>query len=337
MEEKNNSVKEIWDKIEKSNKFLLTLHPYPDGDSLGSCSAMKRLLQDKGKQVDLISRDPIDENFHDLDFTKEVDFSKGVEEIDDSNYDCIMFLDHGNFGEYYYNKETVDKLSGDSRVINIDHHSSNPYFGELNYVEPGAISNCTVLLKLFRLMGEEIDADLAERLLVGIVTDSRFFSFGDSERLFSDVSFLCGRGADFKGKILRTLKENIPYKMKKLEGETLGNFDVKEINGKKIAYSYIRKEFIEKYQLSMAEIRRGIANLRDVGGTTIYFTLSEVEKGLKGSLRVKSGFEGDVDVLEIAKELGGGGHRKAAAFIIEDYSNIEEALERVFEAISKHL
>lgn len=335
MEEKNNSVKEIWDKLNNSKKFLLTLHPYPDGDSLGSCAAMKRLLEDKGKYVEIVSRDPIDENFHDFEFTKEVDFSKSVEEVEDSHYDCVIFLDHGNFSEYYYGPETVNKFTGNEKVINIDHHSNNPYFGYMNYVDPEAVSNCTVLLNLFRQMDEIIDQDLAERLLIGISTDSRFFAFGNSEKVFSDISFLCGKGADFKGKVLRILQQNIPYKMKKLEGEILGNFDIKEINGKNVAYSYIKKNFIENYGLSMAEIRRGIFHLRDIKGIKIYFTLSEVDKGLKGSLRVKG--DENESVLGIAQSLGGGGHEKASAFFIEDYDNIEEAIERVFESISKHL
>lgn len=334
-EKKNNSIKEIWDIIEGSEKVLLTLHPFPDGDSMGSCLALKRVLENKGKNVDLVSKHPVDDNFHKFDFTREIDFSRSIEEVDDSEYGLTIFLDHGSFGNYFYENKTIRNYWHKNNVINIDHHETNPFFGGLNYVDSSAVSTCTVLLDKFRELGVDIDPDVAHRLLLGICTDSRFFSYGNFEKIFSDVSYLCGKGGDYK-EILGKIIESVPYKMKKLEGEILKNMKIKEINGKKVAGSFISKEFVYRQGLSMAEIRRGIDFIRNTEGILVYFTLSEVEKGLKGSLRCKES-EGDVNVFDVAKEFGGGGHLHAAAFLIEDYESMEKSVERVFDTISKHL
>ena len=58
----NNSFEEIWDKLKEFKKAIITLHSGPDGDSLGSCTAMKYVLEKYlNYEVTLISYDKLSE------------------------------------------------------------------------------------------------------------------------------------------------------------------------------------------------------------------------------------------------------------------------------------
>ena len=70
---KNNTFKEIWDKFKGLENVVIPLHLAPDGDSLGSCTALKYLLEKKFKtNVKIISKDKLDESLMKISFTKEI-------------------------------------------------------------------------------------------------------------------------------------------------------------------------------------------------------------------------------------------------------------------------
>ncbi|MCX6749566.1 MAG: DHH family phosphoesterase [Candidatus Pacearchaeota archaeon] len=167
---KNNTFEEIWDKLEKSKKILMSLHPKPDGDSLGSCTALKYALEKEGKKVTLISNDEISENLMDFRFTKEVNFGKNFDDYDLKDFDALIFLDYGTLKEYpekIRNKEFPKGLV----TINIDHHDTNGYFGKLNYVDKDSSSCCSVIFNLFKKAKVDFDKEICKRLLLGICTD----------------------------------------------------------------------------------------------------------------------------------------------------------------------
>lgn len=98
----------------------------------------------------------------------------------------------------------------------------------------------------------------------------------------------------------------------------------------KIGYSSISKEDIEKLKLNESEVRLGPNELQMTGDFNLIFTLAEMGDYIKGSLRSKK----DVDVSVIAKELGGGGHKAAASFMLPKMP-LDKAEKKVLEAIEK--
>ena len=105
---RNNKFKEIWKELKKSKKVLLTLHARPDGDSFGSCTAMKYVLEKNGINVRLISKDRLSENLESYSFSKEVEFGIDINTIDLSEFDHIVFLDLGLNNEF--SEEFIDKV-----------------------------------------------------------------------------------------------------------------------------------------------------------------------------------------------------------------------------------
>ena len=328
--DKNNSLDEIWDKIKSCRKVAMTLHYGPDGDSFGSCTALKYVLErDIGIKVELVSYDNLSENMATIPFSKEVIFGTDISELDLEEFDAVLLIDGGNLGFFSSRLREKFTVSVKTFVINIDHHAVNTYFGTLNYVDPRNPSLCSLLIDIFKAKGINFDKELSERLLVGVCTDSGFFTYDSNpEKALADASFLISHGADYLNTILRPILYNQPLRLKKYFGILFNNLKVNE--QKRFAYTSISSDDIDKLGLNGAEIRLGPNELQFIKEFDFIFTLAELKDHIKGSFRSKKG----IDVSLFAKELGGGGHKPAASFILPKMS-LEEAENIVIAAINK--
>ena len=317
----NNDFREIYNKLMSSKKIIITLHKGPDGDSIGSCGTMKYFLEKKGKEVKVISPDKTSEDYLGLNFLEEVEYGKTLEDFDLNNFDIILILDSS--------KPSQVKISEDCLknhfVINIDHHETNPLFGDLNYVDSKSSSTCSVLLRMFLDQKTEINEELATRLMIGVYTDSRGFTARNAIQALKDANILL----DKKARYLEILeKTRTSLRMKKYFSYLLINTEYKG----KIAWSSLPKEKIQDLKLSLSEIRGGIDELRRLKEFDIVFTLSELEDRIKVSFRTS---EPGIDVSKFAHSLGGGGHKGAASADIYEM-NLEEAKEKVLETIENY-
>jgi len=297
----NNSPQEIFEKIKEAKKIYLQLHNAPDGDSLGCCGAMKYFLERDfpEKEVILVSGDEVVEQFKKIPFVKEIKFGESLESVDLNDIDLFLFLDQGSLS---YKGEKVDLPEG--KVINIDHHNTNLYYGDLNYVDIQRPSACSVLIDLFKEWDVEFDNELSSRLLLGTYTDSLGFTTQKSAIL--DGAFLIEKGADMN--IIEILKYNQPLKMKKYFALLVNSLKVLEINGYKFGISLLSKEDLSDLNLNVGEIRAGPNYLQEIEGMDILCTLAEAEDLIKGSFRSRN-----YDTLLISKSLGGGGHKLASS------------------------
>ncbi len=244
--------------------------------------------------------------------------------MDLSNFDLIIFLDHGT--SKYYDFDRL-KLKRD-KILNIDHHITNDFYGGLNYVDSKLVSTCSVLLRLLKNWGTCFDKGLSTRLLLGIYTDSGFFSHDDGTSL-KDAAFLFDKGADYKG-IVDKIRYNVPLKIKKYHALITSKFEIIDFEGFKIGKTRVSKQDIENLGLNMSEIRGGINYLQEIGGVDLIFILVNAGEFIKGSFRSRK----NVDVSRIAKKLGGGGHLFAAAFKLPKMS-LDEAEKKVLSAIKE--
>ena len=328
MEKKKNTFEEIWEAMKKSRNILMSLHPKPDGDSLGSCTALKKVLEQNGKKVSLFSKDDISENLKGFNFTEEVRFGKSFDDYDLKDFDTIIFLDYGTLGDYTEKIKRREFPKG-LITINIDHHDTNSYFGDLNYVNPKITSCCSILVDFFKDINLDFDKDLSRRLLLGILTDSGFFLNDKSPDSMEKAVFLIEKGKINYPKEFYEPIMNNPWKVKKLIGKLIENMEKTKISGKNVAYSYILQKDIKKLGLNSAEIRLGINFLKDIKDIDVIFTLSEMEDDIKGSFRSNG-----VDTTLFSTEFGGGGHKEASAFYLEKIP-MDKAIEKVLDTIEK--
>jgi bifunctional oligoribonuclease and PAP phosphatase NrnA len=323
----NNLSKEILKKINSSNRILIPLHKGPDGDSVGCCMAMKYWLErDFNKKIKVISKDQLGGSLTCFKFVSEIEFGKGVEEINLKDFDLILFLDHG--AQNYGSSDSNIPLPKNS-VINIDHHETNTNFGDINYVDAKRPSCCSILLDLFREWKVKFDKELSTRLLIGIYTDSGEFSHDKGDAL-RDAVFLLDNKADYLDGIVNVIKYNTPLGMKRYHALLINNFKVVNFEGYKVGVSLTSKEEVNKLGINLSEVRSGPNYLQEIGGIDFLFTLAEVDDFIKGSFRSRK----KIDTSLFAKELGGGGHKFAAAFKFPKIP-LKLAEKKVFEAIKK--
>ncbi|MFC1681998.1 bifunctional oligoribonuclease/PAP phosphatase NrnA [Nanoarchaeota archaeon] len=320
----NTSIKEIFDKLKSSKRILIALHRGPDGDSLGCCTAMKYVLENNfGLNVKVISADNLDRMLKE--FSEEVVFDCKIEEIDLSFFDALITLDFGSLKGF--TSLDVEEIKKKIFLMNIDHHISNEYFGDLNYVDPVKPSCCNVLFDMFKELDIDFDSELSTRLLLGIYTDTGGFVYDDGRSL-KEAVFLIDRGANYK-QIVENIKFNFPLQLMRYDALLVDNFELLKINNFNCGCSVVSKEEIEKLNLNLSEIRGGINHLQKIGGIDFLFTLVEMEDKIKGSFRSRN-----VDISLFAKALGGGGHKAAASFVLEKMP-LDEAKQKVLEVIDK--
>ncbi len=109
-------------------------------------------------------------------------------------------------------------------IINIDRHSNNEQYGQLNLVDVTASSSSEIVAHHIEAVGKEfIDVNIAEALLAGIMaaTDS-FQRKNTTPKTLQLASTLMGHGAD-QQKIVKNLYKTQPLHILKLWGRVMGN------------------------------------------------------------------------------------------------------------------
>ncbi|HTY44352.1 MAG TPA: DHH family phosphoesterase [Patescibacteria group bacterium] len=326
MEARNNSFREIWKALKKSKNVLISLHPRPDGDSLGSATAMKYVLEKRGIKVRLVSKDRISENLEFYDFNKEVEYGVSLEDVNLEEFDWILFVDWGNL--YDLSDEFLERLKT-KKTINMDHHQTNQFFGTLNYVNPLSPSACSIVYEFAEKIHFKFDREFSLRLMVGICTDTAFFIHGNSLDSLRKAEILLDRGKIDYNKELVIPITDLPWNLKKYHSILLSNMERKEINGQIIGYSWATKKELKKLGLNPTDLRLGIMCMQNIKDLNLIFTLTEKDKEIGCSFRSRG-----LDTTIYSTIFGGGGHKQASAFSLKPM-NMKKAIELVLKTIKE--
>ena len=116
--------------------MLIVADSRPDGDCVGSSTALYQWLKREGKDVILFYNGEIPNSFRFVDGY--YDFQNNPE-IFDEKYDVIVTVDGGDL-EHLGIKDLLPRVPKGYTLINIDHHSTNHHFGEINLVDTRACS-----------------------------------------------------------------------------------------------------------------------------------------------------------------------------------------------------
>lgn len=320
--------KEILKEIKKAKKILVNCHRSPDPDSVGSALAMRRVLIDFGKVVELICPDNLTS---DSSFLKSSEVIKRIDydEFDFSDYDLFIILDSSEWSQVLgHGKE---KIPGIKKIV-IDHHYTNKGFGDLNLLDSERSSTGEVLYRLFSDWKVVLDKEIAEDLLAGLIydTSSLMHSSADSNtaKVYSDLMEL---GAD-KNKIVLNMFRNISFENVKLMGEVLKNMELdKEY---RFIWSAVPYESFVKYG-STNGVKSMTATLYASSVKDADYGLIMVEEkkdSLSVSFRAKEGF----DISKVAEKVGGGGHKQAGAATLRNLP-FDVAVLKVLEAARKYV
>jgi phosphoesterase RecJ-like protein len=190
-------------------------------------------------------------------------------------------------------------------------------------------SICALLTNFFEEMKIKFDSELATRLLLGVCTDCGFFQYGNSPESIKYATKLISYGADYYNDIAVPVLAS-PLRLKKYFSYLLTNIKIDE--KRKVGYVSMNFDKVKEFGLNRAEVRLGINEMQNLEGVDFVFNLIELEDHIKGSFRTSASKK--IDISMFAKELGGGGHKPAAAFTLPKMP-LKEAERKVLEAIDK--
>ena len=287
---------QAWKRMLEANHIVIVSHVHPDGDTLGSALALYDVLVRLGKKVTHYNKNS--------ELPLVYDFLPGYSKIKNTlpkQFDLVISCDCS----------TRDRLKipeGDYEIINIDHHLTNRYFGNINLVVDRFTSAGMVVYELLKANGIDIAHACATCLYTAIADDTGFFQYGDmDEQTFSIVAELVKCGANPK-EIASKVKRREPLSKIRLYGYMLNHFSLHE-NGR-IATIIFDKAVLEATGAKRHDTKNIVNMLRSIVNVTIaIMILEENEGGYKVSLRSK-----DINVSKIALEYQGGGHKTAAGF-----------------------
>lgn len=288
--------------IDAGSTFLIASHLRPDGDALGSLSGLTKSLRLAGKKVEVALLDGIPERFAFVFPQEQIIQTTPIA----SEHDLIIILDAGDDTRTGI---SFERKNPQTRLINIDHHASNNFYGDLNYVDTGASSTCEIVAGLIDRAGLPLDENVALSLLLGLITDSRSFQ-NESLRYTAHLAAarLLATGVD-NSPILNTLNAGRSEEDLRVQGFGLSNF-VLECN-KTLATLVIKDADLKKLNAQTGNIfGSGIFNtLTSMKNTLASVVIFERDDGM-AFCEFRS--RGGIDVKEVAVSMGGGGHVPAS-------------------------
>jgi phosphoesterase RecJ-like protein len=317
-----SSANDITRLILDHNDFLVTSHTHPDGDSIGSQLAFASVLKDLGKRVLIADHDPLPKRYQFL------SGSAGVMNSIPNGYTCdvVFVLDSASLARI---GSILDQIPvKDVIIANIDHHVSNDRFGQVVYVKPDRSSTSEIVLELIKNMGVEITAQIAEQLYAGILTDTGSFQHPNTTfDSFLASASLVKNGAD-PCRIAAALFSENPVSRMRLLGLALSNIEMTD----DICCLTLTKEMVLLSGASMDESEDFVDFPLSLSGVKIGLLFREQDDG---RVRVSFRSKDQIDVDEIARIFGGGGHEAASGCIID--GEIEKIRKQVVEEVVRKL
>ena len=313
---------EIKEEIIRAGKIVILTHESPDGDAVASSLSVKLAIAKLGKKADIIIPE----------FPKDFEFLPKAEEIkkesDIENYDLAISVDCTDLKRLVGAKRYFETAK---RTIQIDHHSVNAMYADVNYVDPVSPACCQVLIGIFEYFGIEIDKELGTCILTGIITDTGGFQYsGVSPDTF-----------EFAGQILRKGVNISKICQRVLRNKTKANCELTKLlydrmefyEDGKISISYITVEDLKNVNASMGDDEGLVEIERDIDGVEVGILLKEKEgtNGYKVSMRSKE----ELNVAEICLLLSGGGHKRAAGCFVS--GTLEEAKAKILKTVKQQL
>lgn len=317
--EKNWMIERVIEVIDRCQRFIITSHVRLDGDALGSELALYWLLKELGKVAVVYNEDPTPENYLFLPGASQITHT--MEDV--SNYDAAFILDCSELERV---GKVAPRIQDIGVLVNIDHHVSNDGFCEIKLIDPQASSTGELVWRVLKAMNFKPTTEMATCLYTAILTDTGSFRYGNTtSQALQAASQMVLYGADPQ-LISQEIYENEPMEKIKLMARVLSSLTL-EGEGK-IACLTVTLEDLKETG-AKRHYTEGFVDLgRRLRGVTVSLFFSQVSPdAFKVSMRSKN----DVNVEQVARKLGGGGHRNAAA--CELRGDLASVKKRVLETI----
>lgn len=317
-------MKEVVDAIRGATRITVIGHENPDADTLGAALAIHIVGERLNIPTEVVMADPVPSYLRFLPRVGEVKTAPGFEP------DIAVIVDAGDLAR-------TGKIATDhgewlerSRIVNIDHHVSNPGFGAVNLIDPEAASTCEMVTLLVDELGVGLDRDLATVLLSGIVNDTHTFAHPNvTPRTLRAAATLVEAGASLSA-INRAIYADKPNTTIAVWGRILA--EVGFAAGGRIVHAGLTEAMLTETGASR-EASEGFIDLLSLSREADIVILFK-EQG-PAQTRVSVRTSGVADAVAIASVFGGGGHARAAGCTVA--APIAEARTQVLAECEREL
>jgi phosphoesterase RecJ-like protein len=317
-----DSMAHVINAFRERDNFVVTSHVNPEGDSIGSQIAVYRILKKRGKKVVMVDHDEVPDNLRFLEYADSI-----MREIPGNFHpetfivlDCPVRERAGHVS---------DHITERHMVINIDHHVSNEFFGNINWVEPDASSVGEMIYRMAFEAGVEMTKGFAEDIYTAILTDTGMFNYTNTSKTTHEIAGeLLGAGVDPKEIHSKIFESKSPQQMRLL-GRVLTTL---QVEGGKVAHITLTEKMYAEEGLESIPTDEFINFPRSVKGVEVAVFFKE-NVALKDRINVSFRSSGTVDVNMIASRFGGGGHAQASGCTLN--CGLEEARGKVIEEVKR--
>ncbi len=320
MSNSNITAKKAAELICSWDNILILIHAKPDGDAVGSGFALLGILTELGKNARLICADRLAEKFNcvsSLNFPEKAifcnDSEKTAEFLADFTPEHVISSDIA--APYLLGNN--EAAFADKIELCIDHHEINTISAKYYHVVPEASAAGEVISdiadEMSALVGKEvITVGAASALYCAIASDSGSFRYANAtSKAYRTAAKLKDAGADSEI-ICRNLFESRTLPSYKVCARVMNN--TKLYFDGKLSFSVIRQSELAECGADDSDVEGAVGVVREIAGVEVGILARENASGLcKISMRSNC----DINVAEICRSFGGGGHAKAAGCSLE--------------------
>lgn len=294
-------------KIDQSQKIVLTTHVRPDGDGLGSEAALFSYFERIGKIVRIINVSPLPDVFNFLnDDSKYEMFNTEIHANFIQNADCIIILDCNHSSRLEEMSELVCSTNGE--IIIIDHHLNPEDFAHHYFIDPSYCSTGEMVYDFISYHSgmPHVSKIAAEGIYTAIMTDTGNFRFPrTTAEVHRKVAYLLESGAD-PYSIYHEINEQKTYEALQFFGYFVSQ--IKTAYQGKLAYCVLRKADFERFHAAYDDTEGFVQQLLSIKSVDMGIIIIEQPYGYKLSFRSR----GEINVNDFAALYNGGGHKNAS-------------------------
>lgn len=311
----------IIERIRTADIVGIFTHVNPDGDALGSAYSLKEVLMLIGKKAEVFTCGAIESKVDAL-------IRKGVKaEMNPEDCDLLVALDSAD-------SERLGKWSevflSHNNTVAVDHHKTHlPYAAE--YVVCDISSTCEMMYGLYREMNVDIPFAAATNLYIGIVTDTGNFKYSSvTADTHIAAAHLIEKGIDFAD-IAKKLFDTVSKEYLMLKARATEK--LRFYNNGRTSLLLLNEDDFAEFDIDEADASSLVVFPGKIEGveTGVYIRQRNMDE-YKVSLRSNN----KVDVSEIARKFGGGGHMRAAGYSVSA-TELEASITELLNEIEKHL
>ena len=313
-----SEVDQLKELCERHDHVMILGHKDADGDTLGCSLAFGEALRNLGKAVSVVIPHPLPQKYS---------WMPGFEHLVESpepgvDVTLVLFFDSGNMER---SGSAAAFVTDHATIVNVDHHSSNSRYGDVNIIDPDASAVGQMCLDMLEHFGWRITPAMATNLYTALLTDTGGFRHENTTpRALRDASRLAALGAD-PSFVASMVYKSRPLTTVKLSGLSIASMEV-EMGGR-LAWAKVTRRMLREAGAVMAESEDIIDTLNSLAGIDLALIFKEVGPKLT-KISVRS--RGPVDAAALCAQFGGGGHVRAAGAEVQ--LRLDQAIPTVLEA-----